>query len=457
MSVSLNNPISSSSPEFAELSPAIQGNILSSHGRNHAAHLFLRFNDAPGARAVIRNTIAPRITSAAQQKIDSAAAKASSRRRFRHFLGFALSNEGYAFLGIPANETPTDNLFRTGAKAHVPQLQDPDVAAWEGGFQTDWHAVVIAANESESYLSRRVDFLLSQMDSVLESSHVELGMGITNDEGHHIEHFGYVDGISQPLLLTDSVDNDEITTNNWDPRAPLSLALVDDPGGSGDNAFGSYFVFRKLEQNVAGFKAMEADLANRLGVTADQAGAQVVGRFRSGNPLIPVTPPQPQSSGKMNDFDYETDTPRGSKCPFHAHIRKTNPRGSGGAEPLDQEREHLFPRRGITYGGDSTQLEQPPAGGVGLLFMAYNSNIGSQFAFMQSAWANNNNFPFNKPNGPHGIDPVIGQGVNPDDQNYFGAWGDDATEQREPSFDGFVTMKGGEYFFAPSISFLESL
>ncbi len=39
-------------------------------------------------------------------------------------------------------------------------------------------------------------------------------------------------------------------------------------------------------------------------------------------PLVLVEGPVP------NNFDYESDT-AGAKCPFQAHIRKTNPRGGG--------------------------------------------------------------------------------------------------------------------------------
>jgi deferrochelatase/peroxidase EfeB len=39
-----------------------------------------------------------------------------------------------------------------------------------------------------------------------------------------------------------------------------------------------------------------------------------------------------------------------SQCPFHAYIRKANPRDSGDAQPDADERKHLMVRRGQTYG-----------------------------------------------------------------------------------------------------------
>jgi hypothetical protein len=52
-----------------------------------------------------------------------------------------------------------------------------------------------------------------------------------------------------------------------------------------------------------------------------------------------------------------------------------------------------------------------------------------------------------------GIDPIIGQ---VDADHNFGEqllpkeWGNSAAEKVSCPFSGFVTMKGGEYFFSPS-------
>ena len=82
--------------------------------------------------------------------------------------------------------------------------------------------------------------------------------------------------------------------------------------------------------------------------------------------------------------------------------------------------------------------------------MAYQSDIVDQFEFTQHIWANNPDF---RSRGV-GIDPIIGQPKGAGLQKYPSKYG---VELGEPfDFSGFVTMKGGEYFFAPSISFLKS-
>jgi deferrochelatase/peroxidase EfeB len=166
-----------------------------------------------------------------------------------------------------------------------------------------------------------------------------------------------------------------------------------------------------------------------------------------------------------NNFDYRDDA-AGLKCPFHSHIRKTNPRGEsvrpGLASSLDEERQHIMVRRGITYGERKTkpagknggiEFTDQPTGGVGLLFMAYQNDIATQFEFTQAIWANNKNFV----NSGTGIDPVIGQG-DAGGQKCPVHWGGSPDDSSKPfDFRGFVSMKGGEYFFAPSLSALKNL
>lgn len=263
-------------------------------------------------------------------------------------------------------------------------------------------------------------------------------------------------------------------SSRWNPAFPLSAALVKDPGTTDTFSFGSLFIFRKLEQNVRQFKTREQEIADVLGLTDDArelAGATIVGRFEDGTPV--TLSDEAMGEKPPNNFSYKGDP--GTRCPMHAHIRKVNPRGSGGAEPEPLERLHIMPRRGIPF--EDTKREFHPAelpesgslaefntdvapllptGGVGLLFMAYNAKIAQQFKFTQQQWANTTAFPVP---GTHGVDPVIGQGpTNPTDQKIAKKWDDPASGvANNVDFHGFVTMKGGEYMFSPSLTFLMNL
>jgi deferrochelatase/peroxidase EfeB len=209
------------------------------------------------------------------------------------------------------------------------------------------------------------------------------------------------------------------------------------------------------------------------GEDREKAGAFIVGRFEDGTPIT-MSADAKSLKEPQNDFDYKADA-SGSRCPFHSHIRKTNPRGAGGFESEQNERLHIMARRGIPY-EDTPRTLHPdglpevsthdefneqvlphlPTGGVGLLFMAYNATLDKQFVFTQRSWANDLTFP--KAASRSGLDGVIGQGPNiAGGQAYPLEWDNQAAGTKQVDFSGFVKMKGGEYFFAPSIMFLRNL
>jgi Dyp-type peroxidase family len=357
-------------------------------------------------------------------------------------------------------------------------LNDPPISEWEHHFKEpkDLHAVVLVGD----MLRKDRDAALAKVMALIDATvgvtviGVQEGFGQHNANGEGIEHFGYVDGRSQPLFLQEDIDDQHFKSDGisaWSPEFPLEQVIVPDPAAPDPKVhFGSYFVFRKLEQNVKLFKAMEKDFAQNAGIDDDErAGAMIVGRFEDGTPVT-LQFKEGIESPVPNNFNYGSDE-RGGKCPFFGHIRKTNPRGSGGfGQTLEQEQSHLMARRGQTYGNrtddpNDGQIFNKPESDVGLLFMAFNSDIGHQFEFTQATWANNPSFPQildeeGNPSGfQAGIDPVIGQ--TPDDArrrnlNPPKEWGDPTLKDRfqVASPPRAVTMKGGAYFFMPSLAFL---
>jgi Dyp-type peroxidase family len=456
---------------------SLQGNILKGHGRDFTANIFFKLDPARIAESkrLLRELANFHITSAHRQLQDTASFKAGGVGG-GPFVHLALSFKGYQALGLAA-AAPADADFHAGMKSAAAGLGDPPVNTWEAPFQQDLHGVLLAAHETEG----EVAALAGQLKELITDAGgsvllVQRGRALKNAAGNGIEHFGYVDGRSQPLLLVEDIaaENANGGTTQWDAAFPLGTALIKDPGTPDPLGFGSLFIFRKLEQAVRGFKTREQAVADLLGLTGDErelAGALIVGRFEDGTPV--TLSKSPRGLAPPNDFDYGGDA--GSRCPFHAHIRKSNPRGSGGAEPEAAERGHLMVRRGIPYEDIKRSVhpdELPeasnlaeftaevapllPAGGVGLLFMAYNQKIGQQFRFTQATWVNNAGFPVP---GIHGIDPVIGQGANPPGQQTLPReWDNPAAGPNVAApFSGFVHMKGGEYFFSPSLMFLRNL
>ena len=147
----------------------------------------------------------------------------------------------------------------------------------------------------------------------------------------------------------------------------------------------------------------------------------------------------------MNDFTYPDDI-----CPMSAHIRKTNPRGHVDENKFPRCKRTKMIRHGIPYG----RVGDPK---VGLLFACYQAHIEDSFLEMQAKWSNDVAFP----EGGTGMDPIIGQKTNGEVVTFSNSLKDDTigTKQTEAnvqqaSFRQFVTLRGGEYFFAPSISAL---
>jgi Dyp-type peroxidase family len=448
----------------------LQGNILKGHGRKHTHNLFLHFTHTGEARSLLKS-IAPYLTSALRQ-LKEAKAYREYHISGGVFIGLLLTSSGYRALGVAESSIPEDALFREGLKARQSQLSDPLVNTWDGTFQQDIHAMILIGDDNPHNVLRASTRIQNSLPNSVKLLGKEAGLVLRNENGDGIEHFGYVDGRSQPLLLVEDIQKESETSgiNIWDPAFPLNQVLVRCPGGASDLSFGSYFVFRKLEQNVKGFKEREEEIAKELGLSGEDkelAGAMLVGRFEDGTPVV-LQGKDGKHSPVPNNFDFRDDA-GGMKCPFHGHIRKTNPRGDTVREfnvPLEEERSHIMARRGITYGErpDATfdsegriiafDETKRPTSGVGLLFMAYQSDVARQFEFTQQSWGNNPDFV--KSNPRTGIDPVIGQGDGASvPQLQPKTWG--GSDKQEVSFHGFVTMKGGEYFFAPSLSCLKNL
>jgi deferrochelatase/peroxidase EfeB len=107
-------------------------------------------------------------------------------------------------------------------------------------------------------------------------------------------------------------------------------------------ADGSYLVFRRLRQDVAGFHRFLADAAAEQGVSIEQFGAKLVGRYPSGAPLertedtpkrVDTTKADPSRADpavldplSINNFEFAEDDADGKVVPRAAHIRKAYPR-----------------------------------------------------------------------------------------------------------------------------------
>lgn len=181
---------------------------------------------------------------------------------------------------------------------------------------------------------------------------------------------------------------------------------------------------------------------------------------------------------KNNNFRYSfPDDQTQTRCPFAAHTRKTNPRADLIDKGIKTDPQRII-RRGIQFGPEVSQAEATSGKttqGRGLLFASYQSSIANGFQFIQQcmspsswpfddylliytlAWANNPGFIFGK-NVPPGLDPIIGQTTDGGVRVLSGANPDPKKQNDNLSLTAeWVIPKGGEYFFAPSISALKTI
>jgi Dyp-type peroxidase family len=430
---------------------SLQSNIIHPHVRNHLRLLALRIDEPMAARRALAE-IARGLKSAGEQ-LDELHAFRARGTPGTPFVAIALAASGYARLRVDETRWPSDPAFRAGLRAR--DLGDPDPLRWDAPYRDGIDAIILVGSHDDALTNQKVHELRRELGESLCLIAEETGNTLENGNGDAIEHFGYVDGRSQPLFIDEDLDYERETTDGadrWNPLVPLGHVLVPDPAiPESGHAYGSYLVYRKLEQNVRAFRQQEARLAQELGLmgeNAERMGALLIGRFEDGTPLT-LSPEAGTGDPVPNDFTYDHDA-AGSRCPLGAHIRRMNPRR---ADPAERT---VIARRGQGYGvrsddpGDD-DLASKPSGGVGLLFMAVVAGIEQQFERLQRAANGDDDGPF---------DAITGQRRNPADEprvELSSSWGHVGAPSRRLAVEPAVTLLGGEYCFLPSIAFLRGL
>jgi Dyp-type peroxidase family len=420
----------------------LQGGIIRAHGRDHSHHLFLSFTRNQATPFQVRAWLKEFVTSSVSSAWDHLSDARLLERSFRSVL---LNYRGYEFINEPA---PESDAFRDDLRGRAAKLNDPPLSEWEPAYQAeDIHALVLIANDDRVALARDTVSFRQEAAAVGVSVVLDEPASQLFREGKPIEHFGYADGISQPLI-----DGDVASTRHyryWNPSASRELILANEPGAPGH--FGTYLVFRKLEQDVALWQRLVDSVAQRTNLDRDLVGARAVGRFKDGRPVLFHSQQHPTGTS-VNDFTYHDDA-QGLRCPLNAHIRKANPRWPQPADMSGPAPDRRILRRGITYGVRPDLHPHggglpPPSKSVGLLFQCYQASIEEQFEHIQSQWMN----ALNHPEPDAGIDPITGR-ASPGTLIERGL--DHPRESVD--FGEAVRFRGGGYFFSPSLTFLRNL
>ena len=440
--------LDTSEPKTLDILGGVQATILKGHGRKYGVLLFFVIGSDLASVATTRKFLGHlEVTTAASQLSQIRAFKVNETSGDTIVRNVVISYEGFRRLNVSPSQIPRDVAFRDGMKlASSARLKETNVATWQKEFRQTLHGCILLASSSEQAL----EVARTALDLELRTA-VGPGGGVFSERcyvrsdagGRVVEHFGFADGISQPLFFKDEVDEYSrgVGTNiKYDPSAdPFRLALVQEPAGVG-GGYGSYLAFRKIAQDVVGFQSDLAKLATETRNTEALAGALVVGRRQDGTPLVygsQVALPKHEN----DNFDYTADS-TGRYCPLQSHIRKSNPR-------LIASLDRRIARRGMSYGDEG--------GERGLMFMAFQADLTQQFEFLQGRWANSA-VSAEDAAVECGVDALTGvysmEGAAP--HSWPSPWDAWAANVRVP-FGGRTRVRGGEYFYAPSIGFLKSI
>jgi Dyp-type peroxidase family len=464
----------------------IQGDVLIGLQKFAEQFLFFEIKNVAGFKELLRRKIAPRITTT--RTVQEREFHLRDYKDQGHTtplpnigvnLAFTASGIGKLIPATNNGQTLGDTSFARGAKKQAKSLGDPVDAAgnpttWVPGFlNAAIDGVFLITGGSDGDVNAEANKLLAILGATAAASFQENGDVRPGLEKGH-EHFGWLDGVSQPGisgLITPFPGQRLLDPGffafGYGPKANPPLPWMKN---------GSFMVFRRLKQLVPEFDQYQLTQAATLGTDPVLLGSRLVGRWKSGAPSA-LTPSQDDSTmgvdpQRNNNFDFSDDQGE-RRCPFGAHIRKTNPRADFGLPNnvgADPQTADVDPRRamraGIPFGPEVSVAEAAngkTATDRGLMFVCYQTSIPNQFEFVQISWANNPGFIFNKkhPDGTPvivGFDPIIGQNASANRarttdepvSNY--PTGNVRSTLNEPN--DFIIPTAAGYFFVPAIEAL---
>jgi Dyp-type peroxidase family len=413
-------------------------------------HIIFRFNDSAAGRAFLRR-LTPHVDSAAGwwEAADA-------------WLAVGISYAGLEALGVPRESLQSfPEAFRVGMAARAHQLRDQgvnDPKNWEPPFGTGQaHIGVSVFSDSEEKRQRALAMARAQYEgfsgvSVLQTQDFGAQPGDLNP-------LGYKDGIDQPAIEGSGAPpipgegrpikaGEFILGYPGEAGVPLPMPQPDILGRNG-----TYVGLRKYHSLVATFNRF----LRANGATDEErefVAAKLVGRWRSGAPLALApdvdNPDLGADPHRNNDFNYAKD-PHGRQVPFGSHIRRMNPRDTQLARLTDVHVHRLI-RRGTTYGPPydanalSDEDDKVPRGAY---FLFISAKAMATIEFLQQEWINDGNFI--------GVgderDPIVGL----QEEGATFTIPQEPVRRRIHNIHSFNVLRGGEYFFMPSLSALKWL
>jgi Dyp-type peroxidase family len=429
-------------------------------------------------------------------------------------LQVALTRTGLEALGVPgktiAGFAPEFVSGMAGEENRSRRLGDVGAnspSRWQWGYGDKAPDLLVMIYANEGLLK---EWEMSVKGNLWDAAFQVLERLSTSHLGA-VEPFGFMDGISQPKIDWERkprVSGDQLEYSNLvalgefllgypneygkytdrpllDPEDDASelLAAEDHADKKDLGRNGSYLVMRQLQQDVRGFWRFLDQATDSNPQARQELGEAMVGRRMNGSPLLPLTSnaiagvgPDDQDRN-YNQFTYQGDE-AGTRCPLGAHIRRANPRNADFPQPVKglishlirilgfgrknirddlmaPARFHRILRRGREYGDlltpEAAVKPVPPHDSDhGLHFICLNANISRQFEFVQSAWIMSTKFNgLTEESDPlmGNREPIRGSAVT----SNFSVPQDGGLRQRVTGLPQFVFVRGGAYFFLPSV------
>jgi Dyp-type peroxidase family len=414
------------------------------------SHVLLRVDESAAGRAFLR-----RLT----PHVDSCADWWSATDPW---IAVGISFAGLQALGVPeASLQSFPQAFREGMAARARQLGDVglnDPNGWDQAYgKGEVHIGLSAFSDSEESRRRILGIARKQLEGFSGVSVLALqDFGAQPDDRNSL---GYKDGIDQPVIEGSGVD----PLPGYGLPIKAGEFILGYPGESGVllpmpqpdilGRNGTFVGFRKYQSRVGAFNRF----LRANGSTEEERellAAKLVGRWRSGAPLTlapevdnPAIGADPQ---RNNDFNYANDE-RGRQVPFGCHIRRMNPRDTK-LTRLTDVNIHRIIRRGTTYGPpyDPNALseadDEVPRGAI---FLFISARAMATIEFLQQEWINDGNFI----GAGNERDPIVGL----QEKEATFTIPKEPVQRRVHGIETFNVLRGGEYFFMPSLSALKWL